>query len=1234
MSVSLSSSTSESSFAHLHQQQHVVHGHHLHQDAVASVLTALHQQLRWRTSKIAKRLGVPEVAVDEAMRVGSSSSVLRAHFSSWAHESNEMPDGLPPGMVAAAIRQCDSALGAYHPTSGAYRYSSPGKSDSSSTLDDLGHGDAGDGLFDDALDGPMQGVPLGGGNNVAMATRHNPQLKEHFAFLRQSVGYNFMSILNDPTEPAAGRGGEWGSWFGSAVQDVFDYGNPHAGGTGPLQGPTSAQLLLTHTSLQGSSSGAFQPYLHYVGGVMEKRKMALMEFHRWREEVQRVQEGDGGGGARNASASSSGVLFDAHRHPWPTDIPAEFFAPDFSVAKLVVDTLPCEEAPAGTAPVPESMTDTLEALETGCSDLHRSLLRVEHCLFVHVQKRSDDFFAASHSFDDLHHDTEEALSDLVKTKDVLITRGDAVVSDYTNVAQLYRRRHHEQLLQSRVKSILELIKCWEFVDSWMATADRSDEMFPEVAVSLMKCQAMMYDTTNGVADLLGDLACARQLPLQVSRAKAGLTSMVITAGANALVASLQALLEPGGSIDWTPVTAPLDAAGVLGCLPQVLQQHQQFVLDNLWISTRQLISETYDAATVASVATFAVRVPHPKPERAEFLKPLRAFSAAAYSKLITKLLADVQHRIGAITNHWNAVRDYALELWHENATPSRSDAAAPAAAGSAGHHQHPTSPSSANAPNSSTAATTTGGSGPLPTALQPGSFEALLSIAAHHCVLDVITIRYEENGAMRIKDILPIIRHGFVFSHGVDVMTIAAVPKDASAAVNGASTSSKAAIAAPLPGVSRASGGRSSQQEFRNVLVGQCKIAFQKQHIKLQERVLQAVSTEEQWEPVPAVDSMFQDICTELCRSDDDAVQAFHVLAVDFDCDAEYRRQQQTQPFHGRLSNTQNGASSNEVIDENTVVQARKLFVLDPAEAMLEPSHGGGEASAAATTHHHGFVVSHSILLLLQTLQEYDQLLAHFPFLAFDILGKIYEALKLYDGQCAAMILGASAVDLGVLQTISVQHLGLASQCIACLAELTPLLQRRYYRFLPSDKLSAFVEKDFDRACKEFLSHRDAFLSKIISVVKENVDKLAKFKPDDWQQKGNSFVMEMLRELARVRKTLKSLLRTIDLHAILIPLIAICTRNLCNVSRSIPADVMAKAEGQVLSDIHLFKANVDKFGYWALRCMDAVEPQQSAKPLFRPIRVVTNCCRMGDAEADDTQESVEHFQRMILRPHN
>lgn len=1167
MSVSMSSSASESSAAHVHLQQPSSH------DAVIAVLCALRTTLRWPSSKVAKRLGVPELVVEEALRVGTSSSMLRAHFSSWAHESNELPDGIPPGMVAAAIRQCD----------GGGR--SVGRSESCSTLDDFGD-DRGEGLFDDE---DMRCVTSGMGRGVSSA-RLDPKLKEHFAFLQNSVGYNFMSILNDPTEVeiGKGRGSEWGSWLGSTVQDAFDYGNPQTGG-GARGGLSAAQLMSQHP-VQAST---FQPYLQYVGNVIERRKQALAEFHRWREEVQRVQHGDE---SRTSPTKGSDGM---DRHPWPSDVALHFFSTEFNVAKLISDTLPDGTLSNEEVVSTECITDSLEALESACDDLHRSLLRIEHCLFVHVQKRSDDFFAASHSFDELHENTEEALANLYFTKDVLITRGDAVVTDFANVARLHRRKQHQQLLESRVRDVLEVVKHWEFVDSWMATEARSIEMLPQVAKSLLACQSLMYEK-EGVAALLGDLACGRHIPLNVSRAKAALITLVSAAGSSALGDSLNALLARGGALDWTPVTAPLEAAAMIGCLPQVMQQHQQVVLDNMWLWARQTIASSYDAATAASVATLAARLPHPKAERVAFLKPTRSWGAAVYGRFVMKTLGEVQERISTIVCHWQAVREYAHDLWEQNLSTISA-------------HNSSSSPS-------------------IPQALHANVFESLLVVAAHHCVVDLITVRYDENAAMRLKDLVPIIRQCFQFSHAVDAITGDGHPSSTS---RGGDTK----------GVG---GARSSQQEFRNVLIGQCKVLFQKQHARLQERVLQAVSTEEQWEPVSSVDSMFQEICTELCRSDDDAVEAFHRLAVDFDCNNA------SSVCHaggglwtaGRCATTLGGGGlpagvSNDDTtaavdggfnpDDEPIVQSHKLYVLDPAEAISTGTAAANDedpASLAGASADHGFVVSHSILLLLQTLHEYDRLLGTFPFLAFDVLGKIYEALKLYDGQCAAMILGASAVDMGILSSISVLHLGLASQCTGCLAELTPLLQKRFRRFLPSDKLSSFIEKDFDRARREFIAHRDAFLLKIISVVKERVDQQsAAFQPLHWLQRGNGFVMGMLRELAKVLKTLRPLLRVVDVRAVAIPLVAHCTIRLRAAAQSVPKGLVPDARPQVLSDIHLFKANVEKFGFLALRCVEV-----TSVLAYDDGQAALCCTNEREDPADST--SVEAFQNAILNTLN
>lgn len=166
---------------------------------------------------------------------------------------------------------------------------------------------------------------------------------------------------------------------------------------------------------------------------------------------------------------------------------------------------------------------------------------------------------------------------------------------------------------------------------------------------------------------------------------------------------------------------------------------------------------------------------------------------------------------------------------------------------------------------------------------------------------------------------------------------------------------------------------------------------------------MQAITTEERWEQVTSIDPSFQMMATELCRCDEAAILRFHAASVE-------RSQTATQ------------ADSDDIFDNvRDSLPTQKLYLLTSqvASGLADSAATEGDLSSSASRTL-AFAVTHSLLLLLQALQEYDNLLSAFPFLAYEIIGKMYEALKLYDGQCAAMVLGASAVDLGILKVISV----------------------------------------------------------------------------------------------------------------------------------------------------------------------------------------------------------------------
>ncbi|PBJ79022.1 hypothetical protein BCY84_03498 [Trypanosoma cruzi cruzi] len=325
----------------------------------------------------------------------------------------------------------------------------------------------------------------------------------------------------------------------------------------------------------------------------------------------------------------------------------------------------------------------------------------------------------------------------------------------------------------------------------------------------------------------------------------------------------------------------------------------------------------------------------------------------------------------------------------------------------------------------------------------------------------------------------------------------------------------------------------------------------------------------ETWQP-EKIDPAFQSTVDVLCRSDDAAIEELRTHAVFTEVMGE------------------NGFCHLAAPVTTATTMARQMLVSAP----FNPSYRPLNTCEADTKklllipsvdgHTEGRVVSSSILMLITLLHEFDEYLSRFPFLAFDVMGKIYDLLRLYDSQCAALLLGAMAVENGVLDTITTQHMAVASQNLAFLYDGIPLMQRRWLRATTVDKLASPIVEDIRRVRKDYATHRCEFLGKISGLVKEKVGGLGTVSAEQWQASGNEWVMTMLRETARLMRAMKPILPAEDCRGVVVPLLGTFARMIRSVTMCPAVDADLRAV--MLSDVLLFKANVERFGFDVLRC--------------------------------------------------
>lgn len=119
------------------------------------------------------------------------------------------------------------------------------------------------------------------------------------------------------------------------------------------------------------------------------------------------------------------------------------------------------------------------------------------------------------------------------------------------------------------------------------------------------------------------------------------------------------------------------------------------------------------------------------------------------------------------------------------------------------------------------------------------------------------------------------------------------------------------------------------------------------------------------------------------------------------------------------------------------------------------------------------YVVVGAALFFLPQLLEYCNCVDNLPTAAPDLLTRLVELLKTFNSRTCQLVLGAGALPLVGLKTISSRNLALASRSLQLIALFIPLLKAHFEeRLAPKQKT---MIKHFDQALKVLIFHYDIY---------------------------------------------------------------------------------------------------------------------------------------------------------------
>uniref|UniRef100_A0A383V506 Vacuolar protein sorting-associated protein 54 n=1 Tax=Tetradesmus obliquus TaxID=3088 RepID=A0A383V506_TETOB len=179
--------------------------------------------------------------------------------------------------------------------------------------------------------------------------------------------------------------------------------------------------------------------------------------------------------------------------------------------------------------------------------------------------------------------------------------------------------------------------------------------------------------------------------------------------------------------------------------------------------------------------------------------------------------------------------------------------------------------------------------------------------------------------------------------------------------------------------------------------------------------------------------------------------------------------------------------------------QASTAAAAAASAAEGQASEGGEARSATLALCGKSFHLVNSALMLLKMLDEYMSLYELMPQFGAEIVHRQLEALKLFNSQTAALVLGAGAMRTAGLRSISAKQLALSCQAVAMLATLLPPL-RAGSLGLVSQPRRALLMPEFDRLLQDLTMHMDEVHSKLVDIMRDRLAAAVQTLPGEVRQ--------------------------------------------------------------------------------------------------------------------------------------
>uniref|UniRef100_A0A667XJT3 Vacuolar protein sorting-associated protein 54 n=1 Tax=Myripristis murdjan TaxID=586833 RepID=A0A667XJT3_9TELE len=139
------------------------------------------------------------------------------------------------------------------------------------------------------------------------------------------------------------------------------------------------------------------------------------------------------------------------------------------------------------------------------------------------------------------------------------------------------------------------------------------------------------------------------------------------------------------------------------------------------------------------------------------------------------------------------------------------------------------------------------------------------------------------------------------------------------------------------------------------------------------------------------------------------------------------------------------------------------------------------------------YAVVGTVLLLIRIFLEYCQCVNDIPSITTDMLTRLSDLLKHFNSRSCQLVLGAGALQVVGLKTITTKNLALASRCLQLVVHYIPVIRAHFETKLQPKQYS--VLRHFDHITKDYNDHIAEISAKLVAIMDSLFEKaLSKYE--------------------------------------------------------------------------------------------------------------------------------------------